>query len=110
MGKEDLGIHYQEIGDPEQAYDAFAKMRQDVIIQKHIIDMSRRLISVAIEQEKWVIVQSNVQKIMGISQSVEEEKTLQPYLKIGMGLATLAEGKFHDAALQFLAVNSSMGS
>src|SRR5271167_1453167 len=101
MGKEDLGIHYQEIGDLEKAYDAFIQMRQDILIQKHIVDMCKHLISVSIEQEKWGTVQSNVQKIMAVQQSPEEEKALQPYLKISVGLATLAEGKFYDAALQF---------
>jgi COP9 signalosome complex subunit 1 len=110
MGNEDLGAHYQEIGDLEKAYDAFSRMRQDVMIQKHIVDISRHLISVCIEQGKWVTVQSNVQKIMAAAQPVEEEKALQPYLKISAGLASLAEGRFHDAALSFLNVDPGMGS
>lgn len=110
MGNEDLGTHYQEIGDLEKAYEAFNRMRQDVLIQKHIVDVCRHTISVSIEQAKWVTVQSNVQKIMAVGQSTEDERALQPYLRISMGLANLAEGRFYDAALSFLTVESGMGS
>jgi COP9 signalosome complex subunit 1 len=110
MGNEDLGNHYQEIGDLDKSYDAFNRMRQDVLIQKHIVDVSRHLMSVCIEQGKWVTVQSNVQKIMAVAQPVEDERALQPYLKISLGLANLAEGKFHDTAISFLGVDSGMGS
>jgi len=110
MGNEDLGIHYQEIGELDKSYEAFNRMRQDVLIQKHIVDVSKRLMSVCIEQGKWVTVQSNVQKIMAVAQPIEDEKALQPYLKISLGLANLAEGKFHDTAISFLGVDSGMGS
>jgi COP9 signalosome complex subunit 1 len=109
MGNEDLGNHYMEIGELDKSYDAFNRMRADVLVQKHIVDVSRHLMAVCIEQGKWVTVQSNAQKIMAVAQSAEDEKTIQPYIKIGMGLANLAEGKFHDAAISFLGVDSGMG-
>lgn len=110
MGNEDLGIFYQVIGDLEKAYEAFTRMKSDIIIQKHIVDVSRHLISVCIEQGKWMMVQSNVAKIMQGVQPAEESKALQPMLQICRGLVGLAEGKFYDAALDFLAVESGMGS
>lgn len=110
MGNDDLGIHYKEIGELERAYESFNRMKQDMLMQKHIIDTSKRMISISILQEKWVMVQSHVQKIMATPQAPEEEKVLQPYLKIALGLAHLAESNFYDAAGCFLAVDSGMGS
>jgi COP9 signalosome complex subunit 1 len=110
MGNEDLGNHYQAIGDLTRAYDAFSRMRQDVLVPKQLVDISKHMISVSVEQRSWVTVASNVQKIMGVSLSTEEEKAIQPHLKMATGLACLADGKFFDAAMAFIAADSGMGS
>jgi COP9 signalosome complex subunit 1 len=110
MGNEDLGRHYQEIGDLTKAYDAFSRMRQDALLQKHIADIGRHLVSVAIEQRNWVAVASNTQKMLGVSLSSDEEKALQPLIKVAAGLAHLAEGKFSDASTSFITADFGVGS
>ncbi|KAK0124496.1 hypothetical protein ONS95_009446 [Cadophora gregata] len=108
MGNEDCGKHYQAIGDLQKASDAYGRMRQDVSTNKHIIDTSRHLIEVGIEQKNWIIVSSNVQKIKSLG-AVDEDKFLQPYLCAAEGLARLDEGEYHTAAIQFLAADAGMG-
>jgi COP9 signalosome complex subunit 1 len=110
MGNEDLGKHYQEMGDLPKAFEAFARMRQDVGSQKQIIDVSKHLIEIAIEQRKWDTVTSNAQKIRQIQATPDEEKALQPYFCIVEGLASLDLGDFYYAAVSFLKTDSGMGS
>ncbi|KAI9738137.1 MAG: hypothetical protein M1818_005566 [Claussenomyces sp. TS43310] len=110
MGNEDLGKHYEAIGDLTKAYEAYSRMRQDISMQRHIIDVSKHLISVAIRQKNWIAVQSNVQKMMAVHQSAEDERALAPYIKVCLGLINLGGANFWDAALAFLGVNSGVGT
>lgn len=109
MGNEELGLHYQEVGDLPRAFEAFSRMRQDAVAAKHISDVSRHLISVSMEQDQWLTVLSNVAKIQGVSQNPDEEKATQPYLKASEGLARMELGEYYLAARAFLAVDSGMG-
>jgi COP9 signalosome complex subunit 1 len=110
MGNEDLGKHYQEVGELGKAFEAYSRMRADAASQKQIIDVSKHIIEVAIEQRNWLAVTSNVQKIKQIQSTPEEEKTMQPYLCAAEGLALMDEGKFYSAALSFLRTDAGMGA
>jgi COP9 signalosome complex subunit 1 len=110
MGNEDLGKHYQEIGDLPKAFEAYSRMRADVGSQKQIIDVSKHLIEVAIEQGAWLAVSTNVQKIRQLQATPDEEKGMQPYLCTADGLARMDAGEFYEAALSFLMIDSGMGS
>jgi COP9 signalosome complex subunit 1 len=110
MGNEDLGKHYQAIGDLSRAFEAFSRMRQDASIPKHIVDISRHLIEISIEQKNWIAVTSNVQKIKGVMSPADEDKSLQPYLCAAEGLANIDAGDYYNAALQFLQTDAGMGS
>ncbi|KAL2074596.1 hypothetical protein VTL71DRAFT_8374 [Oculimacula yallundae] len=109
MGNEDLGKHYQAIGDLQKAFDSYGRMRQDVSINRHIIEIGRHLIEVGVEQKNYIAVSSNVQKIKSVITPLEEDKKLQPYLCAAEGLARMDERDFHTAALQFLAADAGMG-
>lgn len=109
MGNEDLGKHYQATGDLAKAFEAYSRMRQDISISKHIVDVSKHLIEVAIEQKNWLAVSTNVQKIRGNNpNSMEEDKSLQPYLCAADGLAQMDTGEYYSAAHSFLATNSGL--
>jgi COP9 signalosome complex subunit 1 len=110
MGNEDLGRHYQSIGELPKALEAFNRMRADASIQKHIVDVSKHTISVSIELRNWTSVLSGVSKIMTVPLSEVEEKATQPFLKVTAGLAHLAGGKFYDAASAFVLTNAGMGT
>ena len=85
-------------------------MRQDVSMAKHIIDISKHLIEVAVEQKNWVAVSSNVQKIKGVVVPADEDRTLQPYLCATDGLALMDSGEYYNAALRFLQTEAGMGT
>ncbi|KAG0646976.1 COP9 signalosome complex subunit 1 [Hyphodiscus hymeniophilus] len=110
MGNEDLGKHYQEIGDLPKAFEAYSRMRADAASQKHIIEVSKHLIEVSIEQRNWIGVTSNVQKIKQIQATPDEERSLQPYLCTADGLALMDSGGYYSAALAFLRTDAGMGS
>jgi len=110
MGNEDLGNHYQSTGELVKAFEAFSRMRQDVSIGKQIIDISRHLIEVAMEQKNFVAVASNVQKIRGVQSTPEDEKAIQPFLSAADGLARLDIGDYYLAARAFLGTDSGMGT
>lgn len=110
MGNEDLGKHYHAIGELGKAYEAFSRMRQDISVSKHIIDVSRNLIEVAVEQKNWIAVSSNVSKIKAVVTPTEADRTLQPYITVAEGLALMDSGDYLGAANQFLATEAGMGS
>ena len=85
-------------------------MRQDATIAKHIIDTSRHIIEVAIEQRNWVAVTSNAQKIKVTLTPSEEDKSAQPFASTAEGLAYMDTGEYYAAALCFLNTEAGMGS
>jgi COP9 signalosome complex subunit 1 len=110
MGHEDLGKHYQALGDLPKAFEAYSRMRADAQTPKHIIDISKHLIEVGIEQRNWIAVTSNVQKIRSVMDAKDADKSLQPFLCAAEGLSSLDTGDYQHAALQFLATDAGMGS
>lgn len=107
MGHEDLGHHLEETGHLKEAAEAYGRMRHDVSTTKHIMDCAQRLISVALQRRDWTSALSNVGKIGGI-QGVEDERGMQPYVKVVLGIGLLGVGKFNDAAQSFLQADPSV--
>ncbi|GKT47991.1 COP9 signalosome complex subunit 1 [Colletotrichum spaethianum] len=105
MGNEDLGRHFEEIGDLNNAGEAYSRMRPDVSTSKHIIDVGKHLVSVTLQRREWPMVIANLSKITGV-QNGEEEKGLQPYTKIVQGIAFMGLEKFEDAAKSFLQIDA----
>jgi len=112
MGNEDCGRFYQSIGDLQRAYEAYHRMRQDAVIDKHILELNKHLASVTIEQKNWIGVHNHAAKLQAISEAVaaEESKAVRPLIRVAQGLAYLAQKKYADAATAFLGVDSGMGS
>ena len=110
MGNEDLGNHYQAIGDLPKAFDSFSRMRQDVSMAHHIIEICKHIIEVAIEQKNWIAVNSNVQKIRGVLGTPMDDPFLQPYLCATEGLSLMDAGEYYNAALRFLTTEAGMSS
>lgn len=110
LGNDDLGVHYQAIGELEKAYEAFNRMKADMTMARHVVDTSRRIISLAILQERWPVVMSSIQKINSQTIDPAEGKELQAYLRFVSGLALLSENRFEDAARSFLSMNPGFSS
>lgn len=107
MGNEDLGKHLESIGDLNGASEAYSKMRPDVSTPKHIVDVGKHLIRVALQRREWGMAIANLSK-MGGNQSGEEEKTLQPYSKIIHGLAQLGQERYAEAAASFISAETGV--
>lgn len=110
MGYDDLGQHYHRIGDLSDASKAYAKMRDFCTTNTHIIIMSMHIIKVSIDQQNWLAVQSNVQRIrqsLDSNKFPEAEKNTAK-LSAAMGVSHLAMGHYRDAAREFLETNPRM--
>lgn len=101
MGNEDLGRHLEETGDLHAAAEAYSRMRPDVSTAKQIIDVGKHLVSVSVQRREWPMVTANLNKMSSL-QNAEEEKLIQPYLKVLHGIALLGQEKYADAASSFL--------
>ncbi|KAK3333694.1 26S proteasome subunit RPN7-domain-containing protein [Cercophora scortea] len=104
MGNEDLGKHYESIGDLNAAAEAYTRMRPDVSTPKQIIDVGRHLVSVALQRREWGMITSHLSKMPSGTNSDEYEH-MQPYIRIVMGLSMLGQERFPEAAASFLAVD-----
>ncbi|KAK3357340.1 26S proteasome subunit RPN7-domain-containing protein [Lasiosphaeria hispida] len=109
MGNEDLGKHLESIGDLNGAAEAYSKMRPDVSTPKHIVDVGKHLVRVSLQRREWGMVAAHMNK-MGGNQSPEDEKLLQPYIKVVQGISYLGQERFLDAALSFLAADAAVPS
>ena len=102
MANEELGKHYEATGDLNNALEAYARMRPDISTAKHIIDVGRHLISITVQRPEWHMVTANLTKITGFPNS-DDERGVQPFVKIMHGVALLGQEKYHEAAVSFLA-------
>jgi COP9 signalosome complex subunit 1 len=109
MGHEDLGKHYETIGDLSRAFDAYSQMRPDVSTPRHVVEVGKHLASVSLQRRDWVMVATNLNKLAGY-QNGEEEKLFQPYQKIATGIALLGQEKFTEAAQSFLEADTTVPS
>jgi COP9 signalosome complex subunit 1 len=101
MGNEDLGRHFESIGELSNAGEAYSRMRPDVSTSKHIIEVGKHLVNISLQRREWPMVIANLNKITGV-QSGDEEKGLQPYVKIVHGIALIGIEKYEEAARSFL--------
>ncbi|KAL2169680.1 hypothetical protein VTG60DRAFT_5819 [Thermothelomyces hinnuleus] len=107
MGNEDLGKHLESIGDLNAAAETYAKMRPDVSTPKQFLDVGKHLVRVSVQRREWGMVSAHLSK-MGGAHHAEEEKAVQPYLKIAQGIALLGQEKYREAASSFLSADSSI--
>ncbi|PYI03922.1 COP9 signalosome subunit 1 [Aspergillus sclerotiicarbonarius CBS 121057] len=109
MGNEDLGQHYNQIGDLVSASKAYSRMRDYCTTPTHIASMLFKIINVAIERGDWLSVQSNVQRLRNLQSKQEEQAKNHPKMSAALGLSQLHSGSYLDAANSFLATDPSLG-
>lgn len=111
MGNEDLAKHLESMGDLQQAYEAFAKMRSDVSSTKHIIECGLHLARISMYRRDWSMVIANVNKISGLQPDKDKasaDKSLQALCNILYGIGLLGQGKYLEAASSFLLVEPTV--
>ncbi|ROT42765.1 COP9 signalosome complex subunit 1 [Sodiomyces alkalinus F11] len=104
MGNEDLGRHFESIGELASASEAYSRMRPDVSTSKQIEDVGKHLIDVALQQRDWPMVLGSLAKITSIPS--EDHKALQQYSKVVHGIAFMSLEQYRNAATAFLQINA----
>ncbi|KAL5114477.1 hypothetical protein ACEQ8H_007620 [Pleosporales sp. CAS-2024a] len=102
MGNEDLGHFHLDTGDYTSAQKSYQKMREHCTSNKHLADMTLRLVYVSIAQKQWMLVQSNLQKADSAQLKGEDRAKLDPIISAVSGLGSMAQGNFKEAAAHFL--------
>jgi COP9 signalosome complex subunit 1 len=102
MGNEDLGHFYYDTGDYSTAHKAYMKMREHCTSNKHLADMTLRLVYVSITQKSWMGVQTNLAKVEAAQLKGDDKTKLEPIISSCSGLAQMSMGGFREAAKHFL--------
>jgi COP9 signalosome complex subunit 1 len=109
MGNEDLGKHFERIGELTLAYEAYSKCRADVSSAKHIIEVGLHQARLSLYRQDWSAVMTNVNKMSGLqSDSASPDKTHQTICNILYGIALLGQEKYPEAARNFLQVDPAV--
>lgn len=107
MGNEDLGHFFYACGNYTEAHKAYYRMREHCTSNKHLADMTLRLVYVSIAQKSWLSVQSHLVKVDASQLKGEEKTKLEPIQSACSGLAHMCNGSFRDAADQFIRTSPS---
>ncbi|KAF1914048.1 26S proteasome subunit RPN7-domain-containing protein [Ampelomyces quisqualis] len=102
MGNEDLGHFYFDTGDYSSAHKAYMKMREHCTSNKHLADMTLRLVYVSIAQKSWLGVQTNIAKVEAAQLKGDDKTKLEPIVSVCSGLSHMSIGNFREAANHFL--------
>ncbi|KAH7308182.1 26S proteasome subunit RPN7-domain-containing protein [Stachybotrys elegans] len=108
MGNEDLGTHFENIGNLHEAAEAYGRMRQDVSTTKQIIDCGLHLVDVHMRRRDWGLALTNAGKITGMNSEREAYNVL--YAKVVSGICQLGLENFREAAKNFLQADSGVPS
>ncbi|KAF2476534.1 PCI-domain-containing protein [Lindgomyces ingoldianus] len=102
MGNEDLGHFYYACGDYTNAHKAYWRMREHCTSNKHLADMTLRLVYVSIAQRAWLGVQSQLVKVDASQLKGDEKNKLEPIVSACSGLAHMCTGNLREAANNFI--------
>ncbi len=102
MGNEDMGHFHYACGDWTAAQKAYLRMREYCTSNKHLADMTLRLVLVSIAQKSWLSLQLHLAKLDAAQLKGEERTKLEPIVTACTGLSHLGNGSFRDAAVSFI--------
>lgn len=87
-------------------------MRDYCTTNSHIVIMNMHLVKVCIDQRSWFAAQNHIQRIRGTTggQKFAEAEKNSAKLSAAHGLASMAQGNYRDAAVEFLATNPRMST
>ena len=108
MGHDDLGQHYHSVGDLSNAAKAYNGMRQYCISPAHTSIMLLHIIHVSVDQQNWLAVQTNAQKLKALHESDQSARRVAGKVSVALGLAEMASGQYKTAALNFLGADSHL--
>ena len=103
-GHNDLGDHYLELGDMNNALKCYSRSRDYCTSGEHILNMCLNVIKVSIYTQNWTHVLTYVSKAEA-TPDYSPFSSLASKLNCAAGLAELASKKYKSAAKHFFAVN-----
>ncbi|XP_031571360.1 COP9 signalosome complex subunit 1-like [Actinia tenebrosa] len=105
-GHDDLGDHYFECGDLNNALKCYSRARDYCTSAKHVVNMCWNVIKVSIHMGNWAHVLNYVNKAENTTELTEKDKgrntNILTKLKCAAGLAELATRKYKSSARYFL--------
>lgn len=87
----------------QRAVESYSNMRPDASTSKHLVDIGRHLIRVAVQMRDWSSVSLQAGKIGGLV-GPDAGGDASRYVKIARGIASLQTGAFEDAARTFTSI------
>jgi len=102
MGNEDMGHFHYACGEWGAAHKAYMRMREHCTSNKHLADMTLRLVYTSIAQKSWLQVQSHLAKVDAAQLKGDDKTKLDPLVSASTGLSHLGVGSFRDAAMAFI--------
>lgn len=103
-GHDDLGDHYLDMGDLNNALKCYIRSRDYCTNSKHILNMCLNVIKISIYLKNWSFVSSYVLKAES-NQDYQPTSQTGSRLNCASGLANLANSKYGQAARNFLQCN-----
>ena len=103
-GHDDLGDHYMELGDLNNALKCYSRSRDYCTSGKHVLNMCLNVVKVSIQLQNWAHVMTYVVKGEATPEFAANSPT-GTKLSCAAGLAELASRNFKNAAKRFLASN-----
>lgn len=103
-GHDDLGDHYMEMGDLNNALKCYSRSRDYCTSGKHVLNMCLNVVKVSIQLQNWSHVMTYVIKAEATAEFVPNSPTGTKF-NCAAGLADLASRNFKNAAKRFLATN-----
>ncbi|KAI5782809.1 26S proteasome subunit RPN7-domain-containing protein, partial [Pyronema domesticum] len=107
---DDLGSHYYACGDMQNAFKSYCRIRDYCATREHILDISMKIIRVAVEQGNYMAVQTQIGRIKASQRTPKEELLFTPKLAAAAGLSHLWSGEYEQAAKAFVDCPATLGS
>ncbi|SPO04545.1 related to COP9 signalosome complex subunit 1 (G protein pathway suppressor 1) [Cephalotrichum gorgonifer] len=109
IGHEDLGRHYEAIGALQKSMESFANMRPDAGTSKHLVEVGKHLVRVAMHMRDWPVVIHNVGKVITLApqEFATDMKTSSRYLRAARAIAQMQAGSFEEAARNVVSIPMS---
>ncbi|KAM7302840.1 COP9 signalosome complex subunit 1 [Ixodes scapularis] len=106
-GHDDLGDHYLDCGDLNNALKCFSRARDYCTSSRHVVNMCLNVIKVSVYLQNWSHVLTYVNKAEATPEFVDghakdTHQSIVTKLRCAAGLAELATKKYKSAAKNFL--------
>lgn len=105
-GQDDLGDHFLDCGELENAFEAFSKSREYAVTHRNQINQCLNMIRVSILLKRWAVVSNHVLKAQSQPNSDNPPNpAVATKLACAAGLFELNSRKYKKAAKYFLSAN-----